>query len=180
MEFKVIISDPSGKSYQREIKEPEASGFRNKRIGDEFEGKLIGLEGYKLKITGGSDKSGFPMKPGLHKPEGRILMKEGVGYRKKRRERKRKRLIGEFITENTVQINTKVVEKGKKEIEELLGIKKEEKEETKTEEKSKEESSEMEKSSEEKEEKKSEVKEEKPPVEKAKLEKKSGKEKGGK
>ena len=29
-------------------------------IGDEFEGSIIGLEGYKLKITGRKRQDGFP------------------------------------------------------------------------------------------------------------------------
>lgn len=129
MEFKVVISDPeSGRSYQREIKDEKAARLRNLKIGSEFDGSVIGLSGYTLKITGGSDKSGFPMKKGVHgtqKP--RILMKSGVGYRPKRDVRKRKRVSGERIDEDIVQINTKVVKRAKKSIEELLGLKVEEK-----------------------------------------------------
>ncbi len=135
MEFKIVISDAElGKSYQREIKDPEAMKLRNKKIGDEFEGSLVGLEGYILKITGGSDKGGFPMKKGVHKPEKRILMKEGTGYKARRKVRKRKRAIGELITDNIVQINTKIVKKGTKGVEDLLGITEGEKETAKPEE----------------------------------------------
>ncbi|RLI86454.1 MAG: 30S ribosomal protein S6e [Candidatus Altiarchaeales archaeon] len=129
MEFKVVISDQeSGRSYQREIKDEKAARLRNLKIGDEFDGSIVGLTGYTLKITGGSDKSGFPMKKGVHgtqKP--RILMRSGVGYKPRRDVRKRKRVRGERIDEDIVQINTKVVKRAKKSIVELLGLKVEEK-----------------------------------------------------
>lgn len=128
MEFKIIVSDPeTGRSYQREIKDQEAKKLNHKKIGNEFPGELIGLTGYKLKITGGSDKGGFPMKRGIHESVDRVLMSKGTGYRPRRKVRRRKRVRGEFITEDITQINTKIVSKGKKEVEELLGIKKEEK-----------------------------------------------------
>jgi small subunit ribosomal protein S6e len=123
MEFKIVISDPAtGRSYQREIKDPEAKKLHNKKIGDEFPGEVIGLVGYKLKITGGSDKGGFPMKKGIHESVERVLMSKGTGYRPRREVRRRKRVRGEFITEDIIQINTKIVSKGKKKVEELLGI----------------------------------------------------------
>ena len=141
MEFKVVISDPeTGKSYNKEIKGDNATKLNGKKIGEEFDGKLLSMEGYILKITGGSDKSGFPMKKGVHKPVDRILMSGGVGYRPKRKVRKRKRVRGEIITEDIVQINTKVIKKGKQPLDKIFGISKEEdkeKKEVKSEEKEK-------------------------------------------
>ena len=120
-----MISDSeSGKSYQRDIKDEKAARLRNLIVGDEFDGSVVGLTGYSLKITGGSDKSGFPMKKGVHgtqKP--RVLMKAGVGYRPKGDVRKRKRVRGEKIDGDIVQVNTIVVKRAKKGIEELLGLK---------------------------------------------------------
>lgn len=124
MEFKVVISDPeTGKSYQRDIKDEKARRFRGKKIGDEIDGSILGLTGYKLAITGGSDKGGFPMKKGvMGKKNLRILMKGGVGYRQKKGVRRRKRVRGEIIDDDIVQINTKVIARGKRKIEELLGL----------------------------------------------------------
>lgn len=120
-----MISDPeSGRSYQRDIKDEKAARLRNLVVGNEFDGSIVGLTGYSLKITGGSDKSGFPMKKGVHgtqKP--RVLMKAGVGYNPKRDVRKRKRVRGEKIYDDIVQVNTMVVKRAKKGIEELLGLK---------------------------------------------------------
>lgn len=125
MELRLVISDPeSGKSYQSELKDEKAKRLKNLKIGDAFDGGIIGLNGYKLAITGGSDKAGFPMKKGVHGTKAaRILMAGGVGYNPERDVRKRKRVRGEEIGEDIIQINTKITQRSEKSIEELLGIK---------------------------------------------------------
>lgn len=124
MEFKVVVSDPeSGKSYQREVKDEKANRIGVLKLGDEFDGAFVGLPGYTLRITGGSDKAGFPMKkgvPGIKRAM--ILMKDGVGYNPREPVRVRKRVRGEKIAEDIVQVNTVVVKRAKKSIEELFGI----------------------------------------------------------
>lgn len=57
MAFKIVVSDKAV-SYQMEAE--DAKQIVNLSIGDEFDGNVIGLEGYTLKITGGSDKKRFP------------------------------------------------------------------------------------------------------------------------
>ncbi|VVB51049.1 30S ribosomal protein S6e [uncultured archaeon] len=127
MEFKVVVSDPTaGKSYQKEVKDEAARKLRGINVGEEIDGAIIGLEGYKLAITGGSDRSGFPMKQGVHgSAAARVLMDSGVGYNPKRVVRTRKRVRGERIDEDITQVNTIVVKAGKKTLEELLGAPKE-------------------------------------------------------
>ncbi|RLI95733.1 MAG: 30S ribosomal protein S6e [Candidatus Altiarchaeales archaeon] len=127
MEYKIVISDPkTGKSYQYDVKDEKAKRFNGMKIGDIFDGSILGMSGYKLQITGGSDISGFPMKKGIKGSKKlRILMKGGSGYRPKGVVRKRKTVKGEVIDENIVQINTKVIKTGSKSIESLLGIDKE-------------------------------------------------------
>ncbi len=127
MEYKIVISDPkTGKSYQYDVKDEKAKRFNGMKIGDIFDGSILGMNGYKLQITGGSDISGFPMKKGIKGSKKlRILMKGGSGYRPKGVVRKRKTVKGEVIDENIVQINTKVIKTGSKSIESLLGIDKE-------------------------------------------------------
>ena len=124
MEFKVVVSDPeSGKSYQREVKDEKAARIGALKLGDEFDGVLVGLVGYTLKITGGSDKAGFPLKKGVQgMKRAMVLMEGGVGYNPRKRVRVRKRVRGEKIAEDVVQVNTAVVKRAKKTIEELLGI----------------------------------------------------------
>ncbi|MCD6477378.1 MAG: 30S ribosomal protein S6e [Candidatus Aenigmarchaeota archaeon] len=137
--FKIVISNKDGKAYQIERDVPTFIGMR---IGQNFDGSLIGMNGYILQVTGGSDKEGFPMRRDL---DGMIrkkaLLTSGPGYRPKGRGvRERKMIRGNRIGEDIVQVNVRVVEKksGAKSIEEILGIKKEEgavSEEKKTEEK---------------------------------------------
>ncbi len=124
MEFKIVVSDPeSGKSYQREVKEEKANRLGTLKLGDEFDGALVGLVGYTLKITGGSDKAGFPMKKGVQGTRRTmILMEGGVGYKPTSDVRKRKRVRGEKIADDVAQINTSVTKRAKKSIEELFGI----------------------------------------------------------
>ena len=122
MAFKVVISDKE-KSVQMEVDPSESRGLIGLTIGDEFDGSIIGLSGYKLKITGGSDKNGFPLKktvPGARRI--RSLVSGGVGYKPRRDgERRRKTFRGNTISDDIVQINTVVIEKGEKPLEELLG-----------------------------------------------------------
>jgi len=118
--FKVVVSDKDGKSYQLEV---ETSALIGKKIGDVIDGSIIGLEGYKLKITGGSDKCGFPMRPDIPGTGvKRVLLSKGPGYRPKEKGvRKRKSVRGNTISEDIVQVNTKIVEYGEKPITELIG-----------------------------------------------------------
>lgn len=128
MEFKIVISDPkSRRSHQQEVKDERAKKFMNLSIGSEFDGSIIGLTGYKLLITGGSDKGGFPMRKGVHgTSRPKLLLTGGVGYNPVSSIRRRKRVRGEVILEDIVQINTKIIGYGKKSIEELLGFSKQE------------------------------------------------------
>ncbi len=117
-EFKVVISDPkSGKAKQVEVKGAQAQALIGLRIGDVIDGSIIGVPGVKLRITGGSDRAGFPMHPGI--PGGgkyRILLSGPPGFHPRRKgERRRKTVRGNMITEEIVQINTVIVyeEEGK-------------------------------------------------------------------
>lgn len=127
--FKVNISDPEeGKAWQVE---KEAAPLIGAKIGEEFNGSLIGLEGHTLKITGGSDREGFPMRRGLEGTGRRkALMRGGSGYNPEfKGDRRRKSVRGNTISADIVQVNTVVSdrEEGVEPIPELLGLKKEEK-----------------------------------------------------
>ena len=72
--FKAVINDtkPSakGRSFSVEITGSNFNHFLGKKIGDSVEGMFVGdgeesLNGYKLQITGGSDKTGRPMRSEL-------------------------------------------------------------------------------------------------------------------
>jgi small subunit ribosomal protein S6e len=133
MVFKIVISDPkTRKAWQIEKDVPSLTGLK---IGDEFDGALIGLPGFTLQITGGSDKDGFPMRPDLPGTgRKRVLLSKGPGFHpKKKGMRKRKTVRGNVISSDIVQVNVKVIE-GEGDIPTILGIQpKEEKKEEKKE-----------------------------------------------
>jgi small subunit ribosomal protein S6e len=115
--FKIIVSDPeTGKSQLVEVEESQAVPLIGRKLGEVIDGAAVKLSGYKLKITGGSDKDGFPMRPNIHGGvRVRAILSEGVGFHPSQKgERKRKTLRGNVITESIVQINMKIVEKPKK------------------------------------------------------------------
>ena len=121
--FKVVISDPkTKKAYQKEM-DQGASGLLQKRIGDKVKGDSLGLVGYELQVTGGSDKQGFPMRRDIDGiARKRILLTVGTGFRTKvRGKRKRKSIRGNTVSSNISQVNVKVIGYGNKGIEELLG-----------------------------------------------------------
>ncbi|HTT25621.1 MAG TPA: 30S ribosomal protein S6e [Thermoplasmata archaeon] len=122
VEFKLVISE-AAKSFARTVADPQSAGFLGKRIGETVGGELVGLSGYTLKIAGGSDRSGFPLRPDL--PGGRqvrIYVGDGFGFHAPRNgQRKRRTFRGSAISEETVQINLIVEQKGPKPLAELLG-----------------------------------------------------------
>jgi len=112
--FKVVISDPeTGKAKSVELEGDRAVPLIGKKIGDVLDGAVVGLAGYKVLITGGTDSSGFPMRPDIHGGiKTRILVSGGVGYKPKEKgKRVRKTVRGNTITEDTAQINMKIIEK---------------------------------------------------------------------
>ncbi|ENN80846.1 40S ribosomal protein S6 [Dendroctonus ponderosae] len=95
--------------------------FYEKRMGQEVEADPLGDEwkGYVLKISGGNDKQGFPMKQGvLTNSRVRLLLSTGHScYRPRRQgERKRKSVRGCIVDGNLAVIALVVVRKGEQEI----------------------------------------------------------------
>ena len=61
--FQLIVSDPKTKtSKAASLEGTKAQALVGKSIGEEVDGKLLGLGNVKLKITGGTDKDGVPMR----------------------------------------------------------------------------------------------------------------------
>jgi len=115
--FKVIVSDPeAGKSSSFEVEGSRALPLISRRIGETVDGSIIGLSGQKMLITGGSDKDGFPMRTDVHGGvKARVLLSGRTGFKPREKgERERKMIRGDTITEDIVQINTKLVEKTRK------------------------------------------------------------------
>ncbi len=145
-EFKmtVAVGNPgTKKTYKVELDMDKAQPLFGKKIGQEFNGESIGLDGYKLKVTGGSDLSGFPMRRDIEgSGKRRVLLNvgslgfrsrryhgvpEGEGAKKKLKEtrkgeRRRKSIRGNTISDSIRQINCVVTKSGKATPEKLLGL----------------------------------------------------------
>jgi len=127
--MRIVISEPtSGKSYQVELAKDKEANLVGKKVGDEFDGNLVGAAGYVLELTGGSDGSGFPMRTEVHGPAKKpVLTSTGIGFHAKRKgERQRRYVRGNTYSQEIVQVNAKVKKAGATPLEQLF--KKEEKE----------------------------------------------------
>ncbi|NHK29874.1 MAG: 30S ribosomal protein S6e [Asgard group archaeon] len=121
--FQLNIGNPkSGKTHKTIIEGAKASILIGKRISEEIDGGQIGFPGYLFKITGGSDKDGFPMRSNLEGPiRKRILATGGQGFNiDKKGMKKRKMVRGNTISDEIYQINMRIVEMGKKKIDQLI------------------------------------------------------------
>ena len=99
------------KAWQITLDSEKSSRLLGLKIGDVFDAALVGLPGLKLRITGGSDSSGFPMRPDLPGPvKKKILLSGPPGFHPREKgERRRKMVRGNTISEDTVQVNTVIV-----------------------------------------------------------------------
>ena len=103
------MSDQKGKSISRELKDNDANVLLGLQVGQETDASILGMQG-KIKITGGSDKSGVAMRGDVAGiPRKRVLLSKGVGLQKVKSKglRKRKLVRGNIISEEIYQINCK-------------------------------------------------------------------------
>jgi len=134
MVFKINLSNKQGKTFKLETEAPALIG---KELHDKINGKDVfpDLEGYELKITGASDKSGFTA---MKEVEGVGLKKVLLSYEKgmKKRPRKegkkklsnknpkglrlRKTVRGKIISDAISQINLKILKEGKKKLSDIF------------------------------------------------------------
>ena len=123
VDFKVVVGDvKTGRSHKVTVSGHHANSLVGKNIGEVVDGIFVGLPGYKLKITGGSDGNGIPMRKDLPGNKRRkILLSDSLGFHEVYPgERRRKALRGSAISNEIVQINMSVAEYGPKPIEEIL------------------------------------------------------------
>lgn len=134
--FVAVVNDTDpkngGRSYSVDISGSNYNQFVGKKIGDVVDGHFVGsgdmtMPGYKFEITGGSDKIGTPMRKDLDSGNRKAILvtastgfkghsivnKKGQRYRTKHDGmRKRRQFRGKTITNDTRQINLKVIEQG--------------------------------------------------------------------
>lgn len=134
MVFKINIAEKSGKTYKLEA---DSESLVGKSLNEKVNGEEISpdLSGYEFEITGASDKAGFPS---MEEVEGiglsKMLLSYGKGMKKRpKKEGKRKRsknrpkglrlrktVRGKVISNDTVQINLKILKEGQKKLSEVF------------------------------------------------------------
>lgn len=123
VEFTVAVADPDdGVTRQVEITEQDATRFIGKSLGETVDGSAVGLSGYTLELTGGSDDAGRPMRADVSGSNLRsVLLTGGTGYNPSREgERRRVTVRGGEVSDATRQINAKITSRGDEPVEELL------------------------------------------------------------
>ena len=117
--MKFVINNPkNGKAYQKEVDDSKITDLNRMKIGEQFDGGIIDLPGYKLEIRGGTDKDGFSMKkhiPGTLRKK--VLVPTGA---KSRGVRIRRMFRGNAVSSQIAQLNVKVEKVGAKKLEEIF------------------------------------------------------------
>ncbi|MEM0349468.1 MAG: S6e family ribosomal protein [Candidatus Caldarchaeum sp.] len=131
---RMVLSDPVQKKASTiQLTPQQLTLLIGKRIGETVDGGVFGYKGYLIRITGGTDKDGLPMRPDVSGPRKvRVLLSGGPGFhprrkppskRKKKRARRlikglRKRVTvrGDTISEAIAQINAVLVKRGEEDV----------------------------------------------------------------
>ena len=117
-----MISDPkSGMSKSMELDDAKAATFMNRKIGEQIDGAALEMSGYKLKLTGGSDTSGFPMDRSIDGSAKRQVLKLIAVSGKKKGQHRRSTVRGNTVTVDTAQVNLSILEYGDRSIDEIMG-----------------------------------------------------------
>ena len=106
--FKLIVSDnATGKSTASEIEGARAQALIGRSLGEVIDGSPLGIAQSRLRISGGCDKNGIPMRADVHGGVKKyIVLSSGPGFKPTRHgERRRKLVRGRTITDETYQIN---------------------------------------------------------------------------
>ena len=124
-EFQVVVGDPdTGDSHQFEVSGNEANRFLGRTLGEEVDGSAVGLDGYTLSLTGGSDTAGRPLRADLPGSALREVLADErtVGYKPTRDgERRRVTVRGNEVSDEVAQLNAAIVDRGDASVEDLLG-----------------------------------------------------------
>ena len=131
--MKIVYSDKkSGKTAQLDVAKESEPALMGKKIGEVIEGALVGLEGFKLQITGMSDNMGSPSRKEIEgSRKAYALLSRGPGIIGARKGKRMRKLVrGNTVSVDTGQVNTVITEYGTKSADELFPKKAEAKEQT--------------------------------------------------
>lgn len=120
--LKIVLSDSKkGQSFTKEVAKEKESVLVGHKVGEKVQGAQLGLAGYLLEITGGSDAAGFPLRKDIAgMKRTKIVIGYGVGRRHSTKGNLQTRTVsGGTIAQTTSQINLKVVEYGQTALDQL-------------------------------------------------------------
>ncbi len=121
--MKLVYSDrKSGKTGEMEVPKDGESSLLGKLMGDVIEGTPVGLDGFKLQITGLSDNAGNPSRSEIEGTrKAKPLLSSGPGLKHPKKGFRTRRLVrGNQISTDTAQVNTVITEYGSKSLEEMF------------------------------------------------------------
>ncbi|KJE49475.1 MULTISPECIES: 30S ribosomal protein S6e [Acidiplasma] len=119
MAVAVIADKKTGKTYKKEFSDDVLGSLTGRRLGEEIDGIFFDMPGYKMKITGGSAKDGFPMRKDLPiMGKKRLLITYERGEKAKKGIRKRVTFRGNVIGSDIAQLNLVITQYGPKPLEE--------------------------------------------------------------
>ncbi len=119
--MKIVYSDPkTGKSSQMQLDKDKESMLMNHKINDVIDGAALGMSGYRLKITGGSDKSGFAMDKSITGAIKTKVLKRVAYSGKLKGQYRRSTVRGNTISTDTELVNAVIVEYGDRPTSELF------------------------------------------------------------
>jgi len=120
--MKFVVSTKSGKAFSATS---DQDLFVGKKLGETVGLDGIGLTGFEARITGGSDKQGFPMSASLQGVSRRkVLTSDGLGFNASvKGEKKRVSIRGNTISNEIAQVNLVVTKEGTVAIDQVLAKK---------------------------------------------------------
>lgn len=121
--MQMVISDPkTGKAYNKKLDGTDF--FAGKRLHDTVSLNEIGLDGYEAEITGGSDKTGTPMKWDVQGTgRKKVFISHGFALRDTRKGlRRRINVRGNTVAADVHQLNLKITKLGSASLNELFPL----------------------------------------------------------
>jgi len=107
----MIVNLANPKTKKTYTVKTDAPVFMTKKLGETVDLSALNLKG-KGQITGGSNKTGFPMVPFVSgSVNKKVLLSKGTAFKPTHKgEKRRKTVFGDTINESVEQINVKILE----------------------------------------------------------------------